>query len=133
MSQEVLAMTPTLASGIHLRPLHPQDRDALMAFHAICSATTHYLRFFGAKPHLSEAEAAYFCDVDGVHRIAIVAVMDGTQGDIIGVGRLEPVNATTAEVAFVVADAFQGQNIGTALVSAVVDAARAVGFLILVA
>ncbi len=66
--------------------------------------------------------------------IAIVAVIDGTQVDtIIGVGRLELVNNKTGEIAFVVADTWQGQGVGTALMSAIVDAARAVGLRSLVA
>jgi len=42
-----------------VRPITPDDADALVALHARLSADTIYLRYFGARPHLSPA------DVDG--------------------------------------------------------------------
>lgn len=112
-------------SEFTLRPLTAADEQALMDFHERCSDQTHYLRFFGAKPHLSESEAHWFCAVDHRHRGAIVATDPAEPDQIIGVGRWEGRDGDTeAEGAWVVADAYQGRGIGRALVEAVIKAAR---------
>lgn len=112
-----------------LRHLAATDKASLIAFHERCSEETHYLRFFGAKPHLSENEASWFCAVDGERRGAVVATLP-VEGDeiIVGVGRWDLLGSgEEAEVAFVVADDHQGHGIGRALVEAVLDQTRAHG------
>ena len=113
-------------SDYGFRRLGPGDEAALINFHERCSEETHYLRFFGTKPSLSETEAAWFCAVDGDQRGAVVAV-DGAAGDrIAGVGRWDRLaSGDKAEIAFVVADDHQGHGLGRALLAAVIREAQA--------
>jgi hypothetical protein len=93
---------------VTLRPITCEDRNALRAFHQTLSPHTVYLRYFGSHPRLSEADLDLFTDVDGHRRMAIIA-LDG-QGRIVAVGRyMAPkTGGPTAELAFVVTDAWQG-------------------------
>ncbi len=104
-----------LADGTtaRVRAIRPDDAAALVAFHAGLSPETVVLRFFGPHPRLSDAEVVRFTTVDGVDRVALVAER---AGDVVGVARYDrPPTSDEAEVAFVVADAFQGRGVGTIL------------------
>jgi acyl-CoA synthetase (NDP forming)/GNAT superfamily N-acetyltransferase len=115
---------------VHLRPIRPEDADALVAFHAKLSDRTRYLRYFGAYPRMPERDLFRFTHVDHHNRVALVAVLGE---ELIGVGRYdrlgsEPVARSAAsadaEVAFVVADAQQGRGIGSVLLEHLAAAAR---------
>ena len=70
---------------------------------------------------LSVAETERFTDVDYVDRLALVAEHAGR---LVAVGRYERLPGTAdAEVAFVVADEFQHQGIGTILLECLAEAA----------
>ena len=104
-----------LADGgtVHVRPIRPDDADALVVLHAGLSDETVLLRFFGPKPALDPVQADHFTTVDHVDRVALVAEL----GDrLVAVARYDRVpGSDSAEVAFVVSDAHQGRGIGTAL------------------
>ena len=107
---------------VHLRPIRPDDADALVAFHAGLSQRTRYLRYFSAYPRIPERDLNRFTHVDHHDRVAFVAVL---AGQIIAVGRYERQPGTDeAEVAFVVADAHQGRGIGSVLLEHLAAAAR---------
>jgi len=110
---------------VHLRPIRTDDAPRLVAFHEGLTPSTVYLRFFTLHPHLSEREVARFTTVDYSSRLAIVAEVEGV---LIGVARYDALEGgEAAEVAFVVADAFQHRGIGTVLLRHLADAARARG------
>jgi len=112
-----------LADGgtAHLRPITPDDVEALQAFHVKQSPESTYLRFFVAMPRLSDADAQHFTHVDHVDRVALVATVGD---DIVGVGRYDRTGPRTAEVAFNVADAQQGRGLGSVLLEHLAAAAR---------
>jgi RimJ/RimL family protein N-acetyltransferase len=106
---------------LHVRPITPDDVEALIAFHCTLSDETIYLRFFSAHPRLSVNELEHFTHVDGHLRVALVALDDDR---IIGVGRYDRIGDTAkAEVAFVVADTYQGRGVATALLGELVKIA----------
>jgi GNAT superfamily N-acetyltransferase len=108
-----------------VRPIRPDDADRLVAFHSHLSPGTCYFRFFSYHPVLSDSEVERFTHVDYDNRVALVAVSDDL---IIGVGRYDRHPGTDeAEVAFVIADEFQGHGIGSLLLDQLVDVARAHG------
>lgn len=109
---------------VHLRAIAPSDVGALRAFHAGLSEVTVYYRFFAPKPNLSDADVAYFTEVDHRARVALVAI-DG--GDLVGVGRYDVLPDGTAEVAFVVGDDLQGQGLGSILLEHLVAIGREAG------
>jgi GNAT superfamily N-acetyltransferase len=111
---------------IHIRPIQPEDVAAHESFTRGLSAETQYFRFFGPKPRLTPAEIDHFCNVDHVDREALVALVGD---EIIGVVRYERIAPATAEIAFAVADAWQGHGVGTLLLEHLAEAARDRGIL----
>jgi len=115
----------TSLGPVHVRPIVPSDADPLVAFHEALSPDSQYFRFFTAHPHLSSAEVERFTHVDYNRRMALVAECDGR---LIGIGRYDRLEGSAeAEVAFVVADAYQGHGIGSLLLQRLADAARSRG------
>jgi RimJ/RimL family protein N-acetyltransferase len=110
---------------VDVLPIQPHDEDRLYGFHHRLSPATIRRRFFYVHPELSPAELRRFTHVDHVDREAIVAVVDGA---IVAVARFDRIDGgLDAEVAFVVADSWQGRGLGTALLSRLVGRARQVG------
>ncbi|MFJ5957955.1 GNAT family N-acetyltransferase [Paenarthrobacter sp. NPDC092416] len=106
----------------HLRPIRPQDADALQAFHAGQSQASIYMRFFSFKPKLSGKEVRRFTEVDHINRVAFVITIGG---EIMGVGRYDRLDdPAEAEVAFNISDAQQGRGIGSILLEHLAVAAR---------
>lgn len=121
----LLATDHVLTRGaVQVRPITAGDAPRLVEFHEALSPETVYLRFFTAHPHLSPIEVDRFTHVDGCDRLALIALA----GDrLIGVARYErsATEPRCAEVAFVVADEYQGHGIGSMLLHQL--AAYAVG------
>ncbi len=114
-----------------VRPIRPDDASRLREFHHQLSSHSVYLRFFTYHPELSPKEVARFTRVDYENRLALVAEHDG---NLIAVGRYDRTpDSTEAEVAFVVADAFQHHGIGTLLLDELARAALARGITTFVA
>jgi acyl-CoA synthetase (NDP forming)/RimJ/RimL family protein N-acetyltransferase len=110
---------------VHLRPITPDDADALVAFHGQLSARTRYLRYFSAYPTIPQRDLIRFSQVDHHDRVALAAWLGN---ELIAVGRFERLeDGDTAEVAFVVADAHQGRGIGSVLLEHLAEAARELG------
>ncbi len=104
-----------------VRPIRPDDRERLVRFHQSLSSETTRLRFFGFHPRLADAELERFTNVDHLDREALVTT---SGNDIVGVGRYDRLDdSDVAEVAFVVADPWQGQGIGTRLLQVLADLA----------
>jgi RimJ/RimL family protein N-acetyltransferase len=111
--------------SVLLRPIRPDDSDALVAFHASASPDTIYRRFFSAHPRLGAAEIDRFTHLDYLDRFAIVAERGG---ELIGVSRYERVPGTEeAEVAFVVTDAYQHRGLATSFLEMLAEVAWARG------
>jgi GNAT superfamily N-acetyltransferase len=107
---------------VELRPMDAADAAALVDFHHRLSPETTYLRFFNLHPELSEREVHRFTHVDHDDRDAIVATVDD---QIVAVGRYDRrPGETEAEVAFVVADAWQRRGIGSVLLARLTALAR---------
>ncbi len=123
-------MVQLLRSGtpVVLRPIRPQDKDALAEGLARLSPESVYRRFLTPKPRLSAAELRYLTEVDGTDHVALVAELAGGPGPrpVVAVGRWvrDPERPDEAEIARVVGDALQGQGLGTALGRALGGLAR---------
>jgi RimJ/RimL family protein N-acetyltransferase len=117
--------------GLVVRPIRPDDAERLVRFHSRLSLETTRLRFFSPHPHLTAREVARFTTVDRHDRDALVAL---SGDDIIGVARFDRLAGDDrAEVAFVVADEWQGQGVGAELFRGIADLARRQGIRHLVA
>jgi GNAT superfamily N-acetyltransferase len=109
-------------TNVDLHVMRPDDAGDLVRFHHTLSPETTYLRFFSVHPELSEREVERFTNVDHHGREALVATVDG---HIVAVGRFDRVgDSAEAEVAFVVADVWQGEGLGRALLHRLASRAR---------
>ncbi len=118
--------TVELADGasVPYRAIAPDNALALQRFHHRLSGRSIYLRFFGAKPELSDKKAGYFTNVDGKDRFALVALDPDHEGEIIAVVSFDREGETDrAEYAAAVADAWQGRGLGLALTGRLIGCA----------
>lgn len=102
-------------SVAHVRPIVPADTDPIHRFHERQSSESVYLRFFAPIKRISDRDMARFTHVDYVARVALVAEVGG---DIIGIARYDRLTGptgSTAEVAFNIADSYQGRGVGSVL------------------
>jgi RimJ/RimL family protein N-acetyltransferase len=113
---------------IILMPVTRFDRERLADLFARMSRQTRYERFLHPKPDLSEAELTYFTDIDHRNHDALAAV-DPRDGSFVGVVRyaVADEDAMVADIAFAVADDWQGRGIGTTLLRALLPRAAASG------
>ena len=109
--------------NIRIRPIRPGDQHRLQLFHRRLSDRTIRLRFHAGKRELSDALAHRYTHLDGHDRAAFVATT-GTRGRIIGVARYRRLSPTSAEVAFVVEDAYQHHHIGARLLKRLIEHAQ---------
>ena len=80
-------------SVAHVRPIRPNDADALRRFHAGQSEESIYLRFFAPLRQLSDKDVHRFTHVDYHDRVALVVTL---REEIIGIGRYDRVTPTSA-------------------------------------
>jgi GNAT superfamily N-acetyltransferase len=124
---EADASDATLRDGspVHLRPIRPDEAQALLTLYDRLSSRSLYFRFF-AVPDKDRSKAEYLAHVDYVDRYALVAEVEGV---LSGVARWERDRAepTRAEVAFTVADDQQGRGLGSLLFRRLATLARSRG------
>jgi acyl-CoA synthetase (NDP forming)/RimJ/RimL family protein N-acetyltransferase len=124
---EQWASTVVLGDGdtALIRPLTPDDRDELRAFHERQSSESKYRRYFSAKPSLSDTELDHFTTIDFVNRVALAVER---HGEFIGWASYERwPNRDDAEAAFMVDDRHQGKGIATLLLEHLAAIARTNG------
>ena len=111
-------------TSVPYRAIAPDNAAALQRFHHRLSERSIYLRFFGAKPELSDRKAGYFTNVDGKDRFALVALDPEREGEIIAVVSFDREGETDrAEFAAAVEDRWQGRGLGLALTRHLIEAA----------
>ena len=126
----------TLHDGttIHVRAIRPDDDERLRAFHRQLSPDSIMFRFFHFLPELPGPDATHFTHLDYVDRMALLATAGaGEEDEILSVVRYDRIAEATAEVAFVVADKWQGRGIATALLYRLAAYARGKDFTTFVA
>ena len=104
-----------LPPGTWLRPIAPADKALLQAGVAALSPQSAYGRFLTGKSSLTDAELRYLTEIDGVDHIALVVLH--RDGGLVAVGRIvrDRSRPDIAELAIVVADAWQRRGIGRLL------------------
>jgi ribosomal protein S18 acetylase RimI-like enzyme len=113
---------------IEIRALHKDDREDMLAAVGRTSGASLQRRFFGIKRGFSEAETAFFMDIDFDKHVALVALLEEDQRPaIVGGGRYVLVRDGEAELAFLVIDAYQRQGIGRLLMKHLIMIAQARG------
>ena len=116
-------------AAVLLRDISPQDKPALVSFHARLSEDTRYRRYHSAKGDLTSRDLRYLTEVDGHHHVALVAHPGDRPDHLLGVARAvaDPARPAEAEIAIVVADDVHGMGVGADLVEAIIARAAAEG------
>jgi acyl-CoA hydrolase/GNAT superfamily N-acetyltransferase len=112
--------------AIHIRPVLPTDEDLMRDLFYACSEETLYHRFFRKMHAMPHRELKKFVNIDFVNTMALVAVVQEDEHEMIAaVGRYS-VNKSSnaAEVAFIVRDDWQGQRLGITMFNQLLDVAR---------
>src|SRR3954447_4986394 len=111
-----------------MRPIEPGDKHRLQAFREHSSADSGYRRFFGPRGPFTADELRHLTEVDHRDHEAIVAIDPVTRG-MVGVARYvrDRDCPCSAEIAVIVTDAWQGQGVGSALLSRRAAPAAAAG------
>jgi acetyltransferase len=106
-----------------LRPIKPEDEQLwLEMFRNFSEESIHY-RFFQIIRDTPHEVRVRYCNIDYDREIAIVAELtENEQRKILGVVRvsLEP-NRKNGELAFIIADPWQGLGLGTKMVNYVIE------------
>jgi acetyltransferase len=110
--------------SLTIRTLRNGDIETVAALFDRLGTRSREKRFCGAKPRLSEEELVALARVDGDHHV-LVGYLDGDPQPA-AVARLVRTGAT-AEIAFAVADDYQGRGIGSILARELAADARAAG------
>lgn len=113
------------ATDVDLARLEPTDGEPLRRLFFRLSPETVYRRFLSPLARPEQARPDRLLDIDHRDREAVVAV---DRGEIMGVARYSRWSGSdAAELAVVVADAWQGQGLGSAMLAALAELAYAAG------
>jgi ribosomal protein S18 acetylase RimI-like enzyme len=123
-------MQTRYVDGLTIRPLRNGDTETVAALFERLGARSRERRFCGAKPRLSDPELARLARVDASHHVLVGYLTEDHRP--VGMARLVRVG-TAAEIAFEVADAYQGRGVGSVLARELASDARASGITTLVA
>ena len=125
---EDLEATMVTKDGVELlvRPIKPTDEEMLSDMFYDLSDQTIINRFFSMLKSMPHRRLQQFCCIDYEGEMSLVAVAgEGPRQKIVGVGSYHLNPAThRAEIAFLVADAWQGKGIGTHLMQSLVKIAK---------
>ncbi len=117
-----------------VRPIDADDAADLARALAELSPASRYQRFLSHVDRLSPEQLDYLTRVDGVNHIALGAAAAPSRWRVpvpIGVARCirDPADPDLGEVAFTVADAWQGRGVGTLLARHLAHRCRKAGIL----
>jgi acetyltransferase len=114
------------ARAVRVRPIRPEDAARELRFFERMSQQSRYQRFMQYMKALPPRMLARFTQLDYDRELALVALW---ADEFIAVGRYTPnPDGASAEFALAVADDWQGQGLGHALLERLCDAARGAGY-----
>lgn len=129
-AQYVSAATLHDGTAVTIRPIRPEDEPLMVEFHKGLSEESVRFRYFGfvsLEQRTGHEQLARVCFNDYEREIALVAEheLQSSQREILGVARLIKEHGNNdAEWALVVADPWQRHGLGSALLRALIEAAR---------
>ncbi len=114
---------------VFIRPIKPEDGQAMIDLFAAFSPRTIFQRFGEPLQSMSPERLARYTQIDYDREMALVVLPEEGAGEILAVGRVigRP-GSQEAEVGLTVADAWQGQGLGELLFDRLLAVARGRGF-----
>jgi RimJ/RimL family protein N-acetyltransferase len=117
---------------IVIRAIRPDDRDRLRTAFGKLGRETRYMRFFSFKDECSDSELSRATEVDFENEVALLITrIDNGQEVAIAGSRYIAYDGSdgsrVAEVAFTVADGYQGQGLASRLLGHLTTIAQAKG------
>ena len=116
---------------VEIRRICVDDEQRMIKVHQGLSERTVYMRYFESmsfSARTAHARLARVCFADPQREAVLIALaIDSRSGEqkIVGVGRLSKLaDASSAEVALLILDEFQGRGIGTQLLRQLIQSAR---------
>jgi len=117
-------------SEVFVRPVRPEDKDLLTELVAGLSEESRHRRFMLTITYLPDRKLAQLTELDHHDSEALLALDTERGRKCLGVSRYTGLMGTdvrVAEVAAVVADAWQGRGLARVLVERLIERARAEG------
>lgn len=111
-----------IGDAMTLRTLGPEDREAVAAMHGRCSADSRRMRYFSAKPGLPDRFFARYLE-----RSRGISLIVEEDDGIVAMAHLMYTVPGSAELAFLVEDAWQGRGLGRRLAVRLIDVGTAEG------
>src|SRR5262245_49761228 len=108
-------------SVVHLRPVRPEDEEALRQLHERASDRSIYLRYFSLNRDLGTRQSRHMAEAAPADDHVVLVAEAGDR--FVGVGSLEPMG-DEAEVAFFIDDSYHGRGLGTLLLEQLAALAR---------
>jgi len=125
---EELETVMATKDGVELvvRPIRPTDEEMLSDMFYDLSDQTIINRFFSMLKSMPHRRLQQFCCVDYQKEMSLVVITkEGVKQKVVGLGSYHLNPAThRAEIAFMVADAWQGKGIGTFMMKSLVRVAK---------
>jgi acetyl coenzyme A synthetase (ADP forming)-like protein len=112
-------------STVHVRPIRPDDETRLLDLLTSLSPDARTLRFFSAGVDLAGL-ARDDSQVDYLQSYGLIATT-GPDGHIVGHASYSRLHPECAEIAFTIADEYQGRGLGTLLLGQLAEVAAANG------
>jgi RimJ/RimL family protein N-acetyltransferase len=113
--------------AIHVRPVQPGDKPAILDAFARLGPEGRLGRFFAPIRRLSARQLAFFTEIDHHDHEALIATA-WPGGDVVGVARyIRMADGETAEFAIAIVEGWQRRGAGGALLDLLVARARAEG------
>jgi acetyltransferase len=110
---------------VSIRPIRPEDEPKMVDFHRTLSDETIFYRYAGTLKldmRVAHDRLARLCFIDYDREMALIAELENR---LVAVARLNRLQGTRdAEFALLVSDAVQGQGLGRALLSRLLDVGR---------
>lgn len=118
-----------LPSGerVQVRPVRVSDEDAVQELLYRLSDESSFFRFFGHRVIHPHREVRSMVELEPSRSTAFVARLESSD-ELVAIARADKTRLGTAELGITVADAWQGRGIGRALLTRLIDDARARGF-----
>lgn len=111
---------------VQLRPIRPEDAQAIRELVSNMSAESRYFRFMHAINELSPRMAAQFTKLDYDRQMAFVAT--DSHNEVVGVSRyMISSNRLTGEFAVMVSEQWKGRGLASALMNILIEHGRAQG------